>query len=168
MTLVPPPNTAGVIPPANPQHPLALGDIPNVNQIHADVNQLRGEMQLLQAGFARIEARQMNAGIARLNWLEMKSNTGLIEYRAKQKVVVGDGILLANALLVEGVAPLAALPVVPAVGTTIAATISPDGLTHQAILDLIQFYNLDLGIQPNEELVEIRWQRILNWLTRDV
>lgn len=82
--------------------------------------------------------------------------------------VAGDGTLLANALLVAGIAPLAALPVVPAVGTTIAPTISPNGLTHQGILNLIQFYNIDFGILPNEVLVAIRWQRILNWLTTDV
>lgn len=41
----------------------------------------------MQAGFARIEARQVNVGISRLNRLEMENNSGLIAYRAKQKVV---------------------------------------------------------------------------------
>lgn len=129
-----------------------------------------------------IEVLQANVG----NRLEMETNSGLIGYQVKQKAVsyipfsdtrsssqlilqvAGDGTLLTNALLVTGMAPLAALPVVPAVGTTITATISPNGLTHQAILNLIQLYDFDFGIQPNEVLVAIRWQRILNWLTTDV
>ncbi|KAF8722680.1 hypothetical protein AX14_009691 [Amanita brunnescens Koide BX004] len=137
----------------------------SIDNIDQNFNQIHAEMQ---AGFARIEARQVNAGISRWNRLEIETNTGLIAYRAKQKVVVGDGTLLANAFLVAGIVPLAALPVVPAVGTTIAATISPNNLTHQAILNLIQFYNFDFGIQSNEVPVAIRRQRISNWLATDV
>jgi hypothetical protein len=82
--------------------------------------------------------------------------------------VAGNGTILANALLVEGGAPLVALPVVPVIGTTITATIGPNSLTHQAIVNLIQFYNFNFGIQPNEVVVAVRRQRILNWLTTDI
>jgi outer membrane murein-binding lipoprotein Lpp len=56
----------------------------NINQMGADINQIHAEMQ---AGFACIEARQANAGISRLNRLEMENNSGLIAYQAKHKVV---------------------------------------------------------------------------------
>jgi hypothetical protein len=57
---------------------------PWLAQFMGNINQNFNQMQ---AGFARIEVQQVNAGILRLNRLEMESNSGLIAYRAKQKVV---------------------------------------------------------------------------------
>lgn len=225
MALVPPPNAAGVIPPANPQNPPTLGDITNskeyierlalskrcqipgatatdndigsAERYHQNTilsntmmgavpppwlapfmaappqwlaqafGNLNQNLANLNQNVACIAAQQANGRISRLNKLEIENNSGLVAYRAKQKEIAGDGILLANALLPMGFAPLVALPVVPAIGATIAATISPTILTHQGILNLIQFYNFNFGIQQND-LVAIRCQRILNWLTTDI
>ncbi len=76
--------------------------------------------------------------------------------------------MLANTLLIPGLAPLVGLPVVPAVGATFAPFIQVNQLTNQRILQLVQFYNYDFGIQPNELLVAIRVQKVLNWLTVDI
>ena len=48
--------------------------IGNVNQ---NFNQIHAEMQ---AGFTHTEVWQVNAGISRLNRLEMENNTGLVAY----------------------------------------------------------------------------------------
>ncbi|KAF8344625.1 hypothetical protein F5887DRAFT_1075225 [Amanita rubescens] len=83
----------------------------------------------------------------RLNKLDMDNNTSQIAYRAKQKEVAGDSTALANNLLVAGIGPLAALQSVPAIRTMIGDRISLNGLTHHAILQLIQYYNTDFRIQ---------------------
>lgn len=57
---------------------------------------------------------------------------------------------------------------VPAVGATIGATINLDGLTHDHILELVRFYNIDFGIEPGELSVAVRRQKILYWLTTDI
>jgi hypothetical protein len=74
---------------------------------------------------------------------------------------------LANGLRPPGFAPLVALQVIPALGATIAPNINTSGLTHQTILQLVQFYNDHFGIQLGD-MVPIRSQKIVNWLTTDI
>ncbi|KAF8734345.1 hypothetical protein AX14_003392 [Amanita brunnescens Koide BX004] len=95
------------------------------------------------------------------------NNTGITAYHAKQKEVAGDGTALANTLLPAGFAPLPALPQVPAVGALIAPLINTHFLTHPVILQNIQFYNYDFGIQLADTVL-VRRKKIENWLTMDI
>jgi hypothetical protein len=80
--------------------------------------------------------------------------------------VPGDGTELANALAPNIATQVAALPQPPVVGTVYSPTIEPHSLTHQAILNLIRFYNEDFDIALGDPIAA-RSQKVRQWLTSD-
>ncbi|GBE86090.1 hypothetical protein SCP_0806140 [Sparassis crispa] len=110
----------------------------------------------------QIGARQDNFAIMSRNERQLRTNTGSVRYAAPQKVIVGDGLELAQGLVRGNVA----IPDVPVgeVGSVLSAMIDTSELDHAKILRLIRFYNQDFGIQATDVLAT-RVQKIANYVT---
>ncbi|THU89059.1 hypothetical protein K435DRAFT_969263 [Dendrothele bispora CBS 962.96] len=117
-----------------------------------------------------VETRCVNLAIRRRNFAIYSYESVSSEKKVMvlpRKENAGDGVHLANALLPEGLVPLAPFSdeKTPDVGSapnngTVDVNIP---LSHQEILKLIQFYNEDFGILSQDDLCtrQIRFQR---WL----